>query len=167
MGNNMLNDYISRQAAIEALEKVAELYPWKVPGNRDSYSQYNEAWQDALDRAEGAIGNLPSAQPEVLAHGEGELSAQPEQRCIPCSERLPETHKAGNSVSGIFMESKPVLVYGVPEYESEYSFNVVTYCDDLNGNTYWSTEMDAVTINEVTAWMPLPEPYHADEEGNA
>lgn len=78
---------------------------------------------------------------------------------IPCSERLPETHKAGNSVFGIFMESKPVLVYGVPEYESEYSFNVVTYCDDLNGNTYWSTEMDAVTINEVTAWMPLPEPF--------
>ena len=59
-----MNDLISRQAAIDALEKVAELYPWKVPGNRDSYSQYNEAWQDALDRAEGAIGNLPSAQPE-------------------------------------------------------------------------------------------------------
>lgn len=83
---------------------------------------------------------------------------------IPCSERLPETHKAGNSVSGIFMESKPVLVYGVPEYESEYSFNVVTYCDDLNGNTYWSTEMDAVTINEVTAWMPLPEPWKGEKK---
>ena len=83
---------------------------------------------------------------------------------IPCSERLPETHKAGNSFSGIFMESKPVLVYGVPEYESEYSFNVVTYCDDLNGKTYWSTEMDAVTINEVTAWMPLPEPWKRGTE---
>ena len=83
---------------------------------------------------------------------------------IPCSERLPETHKAGDSFSGIFMQSKPVLVYGVPEYESEYSFNVVTYCDDLNGITYWSTEMDAVTINEVTAWMPLPAPYKEDEK---
>ena len=61
-------------AAIEALEKVAELYPWKVPGNRDSYSQYNEAWQDALDRAEGAIGNLPSAQPEII-------------RCRDCKHR--------------------------------------------------------------------------------
>ncbi len=79
------------------------------------------------------------------------------QQWIPCSERLPETHKAGDSVIGIFMQSKPVLVYGVPEYESEYSFNVVTYCDDLDGITYWST--DAVTINKVTAWMPLPEPY--------
>ena len=59
-------DLISRQAAVDAIEKVAGLYPWKVPGNRDSYSQYNEAWQDALDRAEGAIGNLPSAQPEII-----------------------------------------------------------------------------------------------------
>lgn len=83
---------------------------------------------------------------------------------IPCSERLPETHKAGNSVSGIFMQSKPVLVYGVPEDESEYSFNVVTYCDDLNGITYWCTEMDAVTINKVTTWMPLPEPYKEGHE---
>ena len=65
-----MDDLISRQAAIDALEEVAELYPWKVPGNRDSYSQYNEAWQDALDRAEGAIGNLPSAQPEQLTDKE-------------------------------------------------------------------------------------------------
>lgn len=56
-------DTIYRQAAIEALEKVAELYPWKVPGNRDSYSQYNEAWQDALNRADSEIEALPSVQP--------------------------------------------------------------------------------------------------------
>ena len=61
-----MSDLIDRQAAIDALEKVAELYPWKVPGNRNSYSQYNEAWQDALGRAEGVIGNLPSAQPERI-----------------------------------------------------------------------------------------------------
>lgn len=67
-----MSDLIERQAAIDAIEKVTELYPWKVPGNRDSYSQYNEAWQDALDRAEGAIGNLPSAQPE-LRYTEEEL----------------------------------------------------------------------------------------------
>ena len=87
------------------------------------------------------------------------IKALEEQQWIPCSERLPETHKAGNSFSGLYMQSKPVLVYGVPEYESEYSFNVVTYCDDLDGTTYWSTEMDAVTVNKVTAWMPLPKPY--------
>ena len=59
-------DLISRQDAIDALEKVAELYPWRVPGDRDSYSKYNEAWNDALDRAESEIEALPSAQPEII-----------------------------------------------------------------------------------------------------
>jgi len=59
-----MDDMISRQAVIDALEKVAELYPWRVPGDRDSYSPYNEAWNDALNRAEGEIEALPSAQPD-------------------------------------------------------------------------------------------------------
>ena len=59
-----MDDLISRQAAIDALEKVAELFPWKVPGNRDTYDRYNEAWNDAIGRAEIEIEELPSAQPE-------------------------------------------------------------------------------------------------------
>lgn len=39
---------------MEELEKILEEieaeHPYKVPGNYDSYSQYNEAWQDAIDR---------------------------------------------------------------------------------------------------------------------
>lgn len=61
-----MDDIISRQTAIDALEKVAELFPWRVPGNRDTYDSYNEAWQDALDRAENEIENLPSAQPDII-----------------------------------------------------------------------------------------------------
>ena len=60
-----MSDLIRRQDAIDLLEKVAELYPWRVPGDRDSYSKYNEAWNDALDRAESEIEALPSAQPDV------------------------------------------------------------------------------------------------------
>ena len=52
--------------------------------------------------------------------------------------------------------------YGVPEGEEECGFHVVTYCDDLNGYTYWSTELDAVTIDGVKAWMPLPKPYKGE-----
>lgn len=61
-----MSDTIYRQAAIDVLEKVAELYPWRVPGDRDSYSQYNEAWQDALNRADSEIEALPSAKPEII-----------------------------------------------------------------------------------------------------
>ena len=63
-------DAIDRQATIDALEKVAELFPWRVPGNRDSYDRYNEAWNDAIGRAEIEIEKLPSAQPEHTSNND-------------------------------------------------------------------------------------------------
>ena len=67
LGTNLAEvgtDCISRQAAIDALDVLCQEHRYRIPGKRETYSQYNEAWQDALDRAEGAIGNLPSAQPK-------------------------------------------------------------------------------------------------------
>ena len=64
-------DLISRQAAIDAIDALCQEHRYKIPGKRETYSQYNEAWQDALDRAKGVIGNLPSAQPTL--HGSVEL----------------------------------------------------------------------------------------------
>lgn len=57
---------ISRQAAIDAIDVLCQEHRYRIPGKRETYSQYNEAWQDALDRAENAIGNLPSTQPEII-----------------------------------------------------------------------------------------------------
>ena len=59
-------DLISRAEAIDALDVLCQEHRYKIPGKRETYSQYNEAWQDALDRAEGAIFNLPAAQPEII-----------------------------------------------------------------------------------------------------
>ena len=56
------DDVIYRQAAIDALDVLCQEHRYKIPGKGETYSQYNEAWQDALDRAEGAICNLPSAE---------------------------------------------------------------------------------------------------------
>lgn len=58
-----MDDLISRQAAIDALDVLCQEHRYKIPGKSETYSEYNEAWQDALDRAEGLIFNLPSAQP--------------------------------------------------------------------------------------------------------
>lgn len=69
-------------------------------------------------------------------------SAQPEQRWIPCSERLPET-SGTYLVSGMW-ESGRVAV-GDCEYSSY----------DGYFNTAWNFD--------VLAWMLLPEPY---EGGN-
>lgn len=130
-----MNDSISRQAAIDKLKSII------------ADREYTSITDEAKERiARKFFADIPSAQ-----------------RWIPCSERLPEVHESGNSFSGIFMQSYPVLVYGICEFEENAQFHVVTYCDELDGNTYWSTELDALTITEVKAWMPLPEPYKGEE----
>ena len=49
---------------IDALEKVASFFPYRIPGKGETYDKYNEAWNDAIGRAEIEIKQLPSAQPE-------------------------------------------------------------------------------------------------------
>ena len=87
-----MNDYISRQAAIDALDVLCQDHRYRIPGKRETYSQYNEAWQDALDRAEGAIGNLPSVQPEII-------------RCKDCKHWRQQTNYQGAPLSFGFCES--------------------------------------------------------------
>lgn len=64
-----VGDAIYRQAEIEAIEALLEVlrqeHRYKIPGERETYSQYNEAWQDALNRAEIVIENWLSAQPDI------------------------------------------------------------------------------------------------------
>lgn len=40
------------------LEEIEAEHPYKVPENYDSYSQYNEAWQDAIDRVRARLENF-------------------------------------------------------------------------------------------------------------
>ena len=61
-----MSDYIERQVAIDALEKVAGFFPYKIPGNADTYDKYNEAWNDAIGRAEMEMESLEPA--EVLPY---------------------------------------------------------------------------------------------------
>ena len=117
---------------IERLQRIRDFY-------RDTIEDYTAV--EAVDMAISALGK------------------QERDRWIPVTERLPKVHEAGDSYSGKYMQSDPVLVYGVDEYAADAQFHVVTYCDDLDGYTYWSTEPDALTVKGVKAWRPLPEPY--------
>lgn len=56
--------------ALNALEKVAKLFPYGIPGNYDTYDRYNEAWNDAIGRAEIGIEELPPAQPKIIHCGD-------------------------------------------------------------------------------------------------
>ena len=177
----MMDDVISRQAAIDAVNK-----------NRDAVFCNSVDYEGVLYD----ISNLPPSQPEVLACGEGELSAQPDlseysdklwkkayergkaealaqleeayisgeteaearfhaqQRWIPCSERLPE-------------EEEQVLIYAWNVHYVLAKYREIRTCDGVY-KMAWVTE-DAYSTpreikHEVICWMPLPEPYR--EEGD-
>ena len=70
-------------------------------------------------------------------------SAQPDQKWIPCSERLPD--KEG--------------LYIVTNLNDKFSPVSSRYFNKRGDSSFWSGH----PLSEVTAWMPLPEPYR--EEG--
>ena len=82
-------------------------------------------------------------------------SAQPEQRWIPCSERLPESYT-------------DVLVWF--EY---YRYGDYNRLYQMHGIGTYIKEYDSWIINHETgwrklrvfAWMPLPEPWEGEEHG--
>ena len=133
-----MQDLISRQAAIDACHNYED--------GKDAY-----AYGDVVEKR---LKTLPSAQPE--------------QRWIPCSERLPE-------------DIRPVIVtWKNTDPKSYYQYIVGKHFTGTacykNGKWYWysSTTEDMLAeygrydseefdeAIECIAWMPLPEPYRGE-----
>ena len=124
-----MDDTISRQAAIDAIDAVFPVNPMK--------SEYAQGIACGAALAKTYVEQLPSAQPE---------------RWIPCSERLPEegervlaTHLGGVN------PNKQVI-------EHIYQCGKFTYGWDMDMNVD-SPTFGQRYMGEVIAWMPLPEPY--------
>ena len=108
--NNFATDTISRQSAIDNLKR--HLNGTDVP---DSYPGIFNAIEEWLSDWE-----VPSAEPE--------------QRWIPCSERMPE----------------------------ESGWYIVTVEDETDTHLRWFSTLHGFEWEEkdnTIAWMPLPEPY--------
>ena len=107
----------------------------------------------------------------VLSEVTGELpSAQPEQRWIPCSERLPENNDPVNvtwvnhnpEVYYADIKDKPFTATAHYHNGRWYWFSSVTQ-DYLNEYDVWTPDLVDKDV-EITAWMPIPEPYREDIE---
>ena len=126
-----ISDNISRNALLEELEHIAEIHPYKVVGDRDSYSPYNEGWSDCISLIEHYLEQLPSAKPE--------------RKWIPVTERLPETGKTVLvTVEGWNSER---YVYS----DCRYKNGIWESCEEPIYD-YWTE------LTGVIAWMPFPEP---------
>ena len=115
------------------LEEIEAEHPYKVPGNYDSYSQYNEAWSDAIDRVRARLENF--------------FKEKENDGWIPVEERLPEDPKE-NPV----FDNKPLELYLV-DIGGGYPLRAF-----WNGKQF----TDGWSILKVIAWRPLPEPYRPE-----
>ena len=146
---------INRQAVLDLISKfILEIH---TEGGRDLNAHTNDVLRQIL-RNVGSDRVLPSVTP------------QPKTEWIPVSERLPE-------------DIKPVIItWKNTDPKSYYQYIVgkhfIGTAHYNGGKWYWyssvtedllaeygkcdSEEFDEAI--EVIAWMPLPEPYKADEE---
>jgi len=143
-----MDDLISRQAAIDAIDVLCQEHRYKIPGKGETYSQYNEAWQDSLDRAEGAIFNLPPAQPEP--------------HWIPVSERLPSKEERkewiDNNLDGIGY-LYPCLVTRYSSINPDRTKNNPYVAKHYFDGEDFLNAGEEVCSEYIIAWMPLPEAY--------
>ena len=128
-------DLIERQAAIDAIR-----------ASTSKYTGFMEMEMYTDDDAVEAIEQLPSAQPK--------------QRWIPCSERLPDKY-------GMYLvtmtEKAKAEDFGFDVDEIEV--NKMRYnSNGWNLPRHVPAWINNVITDEVLAWMPLPEPYR--EEGD-
>ena len=115
----MMNDLISRQAARTFEDRVChDMACYRCPMTDDDGTCRIDDWLKALP------------------------SAEPEQRWIPCSERLP---------------SEGQECFGTDEYgQIRHVFK------DKCGESEFATVEEYMHI-KIVAWMPLPEPYKGGE----
>jgi hypothetical protein len=125
-----MSDLISRQDAIDAIDVLKRNYP-------------SSCFEDLCKAVDIAI--------KVL-------SVQPEQRWIPCSERLPEEY--GEFLVTMTEKAKAKdLGFDIDE----------TYIRKMRYNSNgWQLPrhipswINEAVKDEVLAWMPLPEPYREE-----
>jgi hypothetical protein len=55
---------VSINDVLKITTRVEKIHPYKVVGDRDSYSPYNEGWSDCVSLIEHYLEQLPSAEPE-------------------------------------------------------------------------------------------------------
>lgn len=145
-------DTIYRQKAID---DILQLMPTKLRDDATVEEQINYvAWRCALGCAVSSVGTQPPAQPE--------------QRWIPCSERLPIKEFEYGRKSRTVYDLYPCLVTRYSTHTDEpktRTYVCKSYFDGedfmLHGGYALNEESDT---ENTLAWMPLPEPWKGETE---
>ena len=79
------------------------------------------------------------------------INAQSEQQWIPCSERLPEVPSTNDEIENYLVCSE------------DGNIIVMMWADGWNCTLFNGTVNRKYEIDDVIAWMPIPEPYKGGE----
>jgi len=113
---------------------------------------YRQDAIDAINSYFGFDGEYGSAVQEII---NGLPPAQPEQKWIPCSERLPEEY-------GEYQITWTTSAYG-KRFIGDSEYEITTEWDYENdrfkGEWLLPDYIKDHSDIKVIAWMPLPEPY--------
>ena len=122
-------DLISRQAAIEAIKEIKDkIWDVNIPSPTvPEYIEHHQQMIHLMDECDNKLHEL-----YLLP------SAQPEQRWIPVSERMPEPR--------------------IDVWCNSDMGQMVGYYDEYVETWYGRDYFELI----VTAWMPLPEPYREE-----
>ena len=140
-----MSDLIDRQAAIEALARMMP-HSYTPDGSHPADEEIFRAQEIFADCIE-ALEILPSAQPE--------------QRWIPCSEKLPEYNESVLTWDGyVFCIEKRIPYIRDDDGEPiEGDWWVSDEYDEYESECYPNLR-DGAAIT----WMPLPDPYKGGEK---
>ncbi len=75
---------VSINDVLKITTRVEKIHPYKVVGDRDSYSPYNEGWSDCVSLIEHYLEQLPSAEPERKTGEWIDIPAYENIRCSNC-----------------------------------------------------------------------------------
>ena len=163
-----MKDLIDRQAAIDAVPRTSVEYICRK--NTVSTNPYEHKYHDKFiqfmdDPEISDFGRWQHSNGfnTALVAVECDLdkvpSIEPEQRWIPCSERLPEEKDAG-LLKKLGTEKRSGYAIVTVEVKGERMTSTACTHD---GKWNWKMKY-AFPDYKVVAWMPLPEPYGGDQD---
>ena len=165
-----MNDLISRQAAIDAMNELPYGYRgivWDIlNGLPSAEPQLNlDEWCTDCKEYDHEKHCCPRFNRVIRKTLEEVKENAESQGWIPVTERLPE-------------ESGDYFVTYSKKFAEEYDFSLLVgiapYDADCEGFGYWRKQFDAHSLGSlgiefvdipVTAWMPLPEPWEGEDDG--
>ena len=130
-----MDDLIRRQDALGLVRDVCDAIMSCCGSHYDEETE-DEVYDDILE-----VDAILKCNKEIRIALKNMPSARPEQRWIPCSERLPDTT------------------------DFVLTINIVSQCGVYRFDGDCWLDYDGLFVNEgIRAWMPLPEPYKGEND---